>query len=301
MMRHFLVPLAFLLAASAAAQPNPIFEPDDSVDPRQHQQPVFSSRLVLGGGRGLFDHYRALGGNAGFLHITNTLYRGNWQFGFSHTETHVSEPQIFRCDCKPPIYFPTPSPTPDAPQPGPKNALAFSFYQEKDAGPGPPIMLRYRLTYSRQQIDNEIRSVTTEQVVDHRFGHEQSVGLDADTHFELGGHALWGTLTYAQTWSSGTVRDRSQQEFVYTARPPGWAVGRVLMRTTFTVGGVTNRGGTALNVVNPAFEAFWHSHSTKANVRVVWSQSAMRDGSHGWHTRSQIAAFVDRGVVWFLH
>jgi hypothetical protein len=85
---------------------------------------------------------------------------------------------------------------------------------------------------------------------------------------------------------------------LYTARPPGWALGRILARTTLTVGGVTRRGGTALNVVNPAFEAFWHSYPTHINVHLVWSPRLTNDGAVGWRSRNQIAFFVERGYVW---
>src|SRR4051794_38752523 len=100
MMRRLLLPLAFLLASSALAQPRPVYEPDDFVDPRQHDGPVFISRLGLGGADGLIDNYRALGGNVGFLHITNTFYGGHWQVGLNHTETTGDEPRVFRCDCQ---------------------------------------------------------------------------------------------------------------------------------------------------------------------------------------------------------
>jgi hypothetical protein len=306
MNRSFLCATLLLLATAAGAQQSSI-DPDDFVDPRQHERPVFISRLVLGAGRGLIDHYRALGQDVGFVQITNTLYREHWEFGYNHTEVRGNDgpPKVFRCDCKPPIYFPTP-PAPDAapnpPPPGSKNTVLIGFYRETKAGPAaPPIMLRTRLFFSRQHIDTELRSASTEQVIDHRSGHEQSFGVDADTHFQFRGHALWGSVAYARTSSSGTIDDRTQQELTYTWRPPGWAAGLVLMRTTLTVGGVSNRGGTALNVVNPAFEAFWHSDATKANVHLVWSPQTTRDGENGWKTTSQIALYVDRALwVYFF-
>src|SRR5204863_465954 len=83
-------------------------------------------------------------------------------------------------------------------------------------------------------------------------------GGDADTHFTIGGHDVSGSLFYARTSRSGTVDDRNQQELAYTARPPGWAVARILVRPTLTVAAVSSRGATGLNVVNPALELFWH-------------------------------------------
>lgn len=297
MNRWILVTALVLIAASAAAQPRPAYEVDDFVDPRQHDGPVFISRLVLGGARGLVDDYRVAGGNTGFLQVTNTFYGGPWQVGFNHTETTGDTPRVFRCDCRPILYLPTPSPSPAPPPPGPKNAFVLAFYRPTAAGEaGPAAMLHTSLTFSRQRIDTPLRSLTTGEVIDHRSGHEHSVGIDTDTRLALGGHVLWGSVAYTRTWTSGTIDDRMQNELTYTARPTGWEVGRVLMRTTLTVGGVSNRGGTAINVVNPAFEAFWHSHLTKANVHVVWSPQALRDGANGWRTHSQIALLVDRAL-----
>jgi len=48
-------------------------------------------------------------------------------------------------------------------------------------------------------------------------------------------------------------------------------------------------------VINPAFEAFLHDSKTKANVRLIWSPLATRDG-RGWTTQHQIAITVDRAL-----
>ena len=229
------------------------------------------------------------------------------QVDYKHTEPRVDTPPVFRCDCKPPIYFPTPPPpdaTPNPPPPGSKDTVQIGWYQVVVRGDvEPPYTLRHRLTYSRERLSILLRSITTEQVVDRRSGHEQSIGLDMDIPaLPIRGYNIWGSLSYARTWSSGTIQNRSQQEFVYTARPPGWSMGPVLGRATFTIGGVSHRGGTALNVVNPAFEAFWHSDTTRVNVHLAWSPQATRDGQNGWKTRSQIALFVDRALwVYIFH
>lgn len=295
-----LATFALFAAASAAAQQRPIFDVDDFVDPRQHVRPVFISRLTAGAARNFVDDYRPLGKDAGFLSLTNSFFRKNWQFDYKHSEVRGenSAPDPVRCGCNPPLYFPTPPPpgaSPAAPQPGSRDTLQVGFYRMQPVGAADlPIALRTRFTFSRQKLTTHIRSFTTGEIVEQRSGHDQSIGIDADTHFTIRGHDIWGSLLYARTSTSGTLADpRTQQEFAYAARPPGYSLGPVLARATLTVGGVTNRGGTALNVVNPALEAFWHNHATRANVHLVWSPLSMRDGE-GWRTRHQIALFVDR-------
>ena len=53
----------------------------------------------------------------------------------------------------------------------------------------------------------------------------------------------------------------------------------MLTRATLTAGGVSNRGGTALNVVNPALEAFWHSQATRMNLHLIWSLRRKREAT----------------------
>jgi hypothetical protein len=294
---------AFLLAATAAAQPRPIFDSDDFVDPRQHDGPVFLTRAIVGVARNLVDDYRPLGQDAAFLQLANSVYWNRWQFDYKHSEVRGEHdaPPLVRCGCNPPLYFPTPPPpnaTPLPPPPGPRDTVQFGFYRPVPGGPAaPPIMLRTQFTVTRQHLGTEATSFTTGEVVERRSGHEQSFGLDADTHFRIREHDVWGSVAYAYTSRSGTSADRVQQGLTYTARPPGWALGRVLARATLTVGGVSNRGGTAINVVNPAFEAFFHSQATKANLRAIWSPTAWRD-SAGWKTRHQIALLVEYVHLW---
>ena len=306
MIKAFAILLGLLLAASADAQQRPVFDADDFVDPRQHREPVFIPRLTVGAAKNLIDDYRATGQDAGFVFLANSVYWKNWQFDYKHAEVRGKNDSsaVTRCDCKPPLYFPTPPPpdtTPDPPRPGSRDTLQIGFYRRAGGGAGElPVLLRYRLSFSRQHIGTVIRSAETDAVVDRRSGHEQSAGVDADTHFRWRGRDVWGSLLYARTSRSGTVDDRRQQELAYTARPPGWLVGPLLTRATLTVGGVSNRGGTALNVINPALEAFWHSPGTGANVHLVWSPQATRDGAAGWRMRHQLALFVDRPLFVML-
>ena len=292
---------ALLVAATATAQQRSIFDPDDFVNPHQHQGTVFISRLVLGGAMSFIDDYRPLHQDAGFIHIANNVYWKRVQFAYKHSEVRANAPpDVFRCGCDPPIYFSTPPPddaTPAATRPGSKDTVQFGWYHDAGGEPGEPrIMLRYRVTLSQQHLETVIRSGTTRQIVERRSGHDQSIGLDADTHFRLGGHDVWGSLVYARTVRSGTVDDRRQQELTYTSRFPAWTVGPVLVRALFTVGGVTGRGASGLNVVNPALEAFWHDHATQANVHLVWSPQSTCSRAVGWETHHQIAIFVDRAL-----
>jgi hypothetical protein len=299
--RFFFV--AALIATAAVAQQRPIFDPDDFLDPRQYDGIVISSRLVLGAEKNGIDDYRPLRGDAGFVQFGAALYRKGWQFDYKHVEMRGNPPPVTVCDCKPPLYFPTPAPddaTPEAPPLGSRNTLQLGLYLPKDRGPGQlPAMLRYRLSFSLLQTNIPVRSAVTGDIVDHRSSRDQSIGIDADTNFHLGKHEMWGSVAYART-SQHAITTRTQQELTYTARPRGWPVGPVLARATLTVGGVSNRGGTAVNVVNPALEAFWHSHATRVNVHLVWSPQTTRDGESGWRTRNQVAAFVDYGYVWLL-
>jgi hypothetical protein len=48
--------------------------------------------------------------------------------------------------------------------------------------------------------------------------------------------------------------------------------------------------------VSPAFEAFWHEHTTDVNVHLVWNPQSTRSGAEGWTTTHQIALFVDRAL-----
>src|SRR5688572_5129641 len=140
---------ALLLTASAAAQPRPIFDPDDFVDPRQREGPVFVSRLAIGVAWNLIDDYRPVDQNAGFVHVANSFYWSQFEIAYKRTEVRgqdMSAPaRAQRCPerinvspvggCNPnvpPILFPArsaPDATPAAPPPGSKDALQFGWYR----------------------------------------------------------------------------------------------------------------------------------------------------------------------------
>lgn len=293
--------LLLLLAATAAAQQRPIFDPDDFVDPRQQGGGVFISRLVLGGVTNFVDDYRPLHAGGGFLHFTSSVYWHRFQFDYKHSEIRVGPRTIDRqiCNCIPPVYFPTiPFGEPPAapPQSRKETLQVGGYYTRRSGSVGPRMMLRIRLTFSQQPVNTVVRLSDKKTIFQRLHGHDRSFGLDADTYFPIAGHDIFGSLVFARTAGSGTTGNRSQSEFTYTSRFPGiaWVRARVIFRPLLTVGGVSGRGIAGLNVVNPAFEAFWHSSSTEANVHLVWSPQATRSAAKGWETHHQIALFVDR-------
>jgi hypothetical protein len=296
------VALVAIFAGSAAAQQRPIFDPDDAVDPRQHGDAIFISRLVLGGATNLVDDYRPLRNDGGFLLVTNSLYWSHFQLDYKHSKIFDNDDKVElqRCGCQPPIDFPTPlaaGSTPLAPPQSSKETLQFSlYYSVPGRATEPRVMLRVRLTGSRQSMDTVVRSFATQEVVEQRSGQEQSFGINADTYFRVGSHNVWGEVFYARTTQSGTTTNRSQSEVAYMSRFPAVVAGPLLLRAMLTVGAVTGRGAGGLNIVNPAFEAFWHLQASRANLHLVWSPQSTRSGNGGWETHQQIALFVDRAL-----
>ena len=285
-----------VLASSALAQ-GPVFEPDDFVDPEIHEGPLFLSRFVTGVVRNAEDRFRPIHGDVGFVIFTNSLYVDRFQFDYKHREAAGDDPQpLTRCDCPDPVYFPTPPPgdaMPAGPQPGRSDTLQLAFYRTSNA-----ITLRYRLAFTRQQLDTTVTSALTGEVIEQRSGHDQSFTVEADTHFRFLGGDVWGTLYFARASRSGVPDQRAQNEFGYVWRPAGRSVKEVLIRTELTVGGISGRGATGINLVNPYFEALWRHRDTKINFHLVWSPQATRDGD-GWHTNNEIAVFADYTL--FVH
>src|ERR1044072_7227847 len=107
--------LALLTALSATAQPPLIVDPDDFIDPRHHEGPIFISRLVFGAMRSGMDDYRPLRQDAGFLHIANSVYWSRFEAAYKHTEMrgeNANGPVRDQgCLCTPPVFFPA-SPDP---------------------------------------------------------------------------------------------------------------------------------------------------------------------------------------------
>ncbi|HEX3579998.1 MAG TPA: hypothetical protein VHY33_15655 [Thermoanaerobaculia bacterium] len=297
-----IVSFFFVVAAAARAQQRPIFDPDDFVDPRQQGGAIFISRLVAGAGTDLTDDYRPLRNDGGFLLLTNSFYWHQIQLDYKHSKISNNDDKVelMTCGCQQRIFFPTPpsaTATPLAPPQTAKETLQFGlYYSVPGRGTEPPVMLRARLTGNRRSFNTVVRSFPALEVTEHRSGHEQSFGVDADTYFRLGPHDVWGEVFYARTTQSGTTADRSQSEFAYMSRFPAWAVGPLLVRATLTAGSISGRGAHGINLLNPAFEAFWHLPASGANLHLVWSPQSTRSGNGGWETHQQIALFVDRAL-----
>ncbi len=286
--------LLLLMAGSAAAQ-RPIFEPDDFVDPATLDGPLFISRLVAGGVWNQADRYRPIGGDAGLVVLTNSIHFNRLQFDYKHAEfVGVDEaPPLRQCDCPEPVYFPTPPPagaTPAGPSAERSDTLQLAFYRTARER---PVTLRYRLAWTRRELDTTV--ISSQQEPERRSGHDQSFTLDADTHFSILGRDVWGTLYFARAWSSGLpAGNRAQNELGYVYRPPGFAAGPLLVRGKVTVGGITGRDATGLNLVNPYLETIWRHERTKVTVRAIWSEEWTRSGIKGWERNHQVALVLDR-------
>jgi hypothetical protein len=301
MRRAILILATVLVAGFASAQQRLFVDPDDFLNPRQHEGPVFISRLVMGVVKDGVDDFRPLGQDAGVLHIANSFYWSHFQLDYKRTELrgeNASNPAaLTECGCSnEPIYFPTPPPagaTPAPPLPGSKDTLQFAFYRTKDFGEvRPPVALRTRFTLTDQKIDTVIQSPRGDEV-SRMHGSERSLGFDADTHFRLGGHDFFGSLLFAHNRRRGTTDNRSQSEIAYVSRFRVYAAGPILIRPTLTVGGTSGRGARGINVVSPSVELFWHEPRSRANLHLVLSPHAMRSGIGGWEYTNQIALFAD--------
>jgi hypothetical protein len=302
MMRLAFVLLPFLLATAAAAQQQ-IFDADDFVNPDRHDGPVFSSRLIAGAALNFIDDYRPRHHDAGFVQLANSFYWSNFQFDYKRSEIRSGPaPAVQMCPCNAPIFFPTPpsaDSTPAAPPPGGKDTVQVGAYFKVPRPGQTAVTLRARLTFTQQHIDTDVTFPSSADAA-HLSGRERSVGFETDTYLPFG-RGIFGTLQYARTERSGTAGDRKQQEIVYTNRFPVRALWNVaVIRALLTVGAVTDRGGTALNVVNPAVEAFYHHPKTHVSLHLVYNPQATRSGAGGWETHHQIALFADWGKVWFF-
>ncbi len=301
MLRHTALTVVVLLIAPVAMAQGSIGDPDDSVDPRLHDGALFISRVVLGGAIGPAYDYRPLHKDVGFVSLANSFYWRHIQLDYKISDTSGSNNPVSVCGCAGnPIYFPTPpsrDSVPAAPPPGVKETAQFALYHAVDGGPAqPPVMLRYRLSLSWQPIKTDVTSIATGET-SHLSGSERSIGLDADTYFRFRDHDVWGSLIIARTVQTGTTDNRAQNALVYMSRFPGRTIGPIVVRATLTVGGVSGRGASGLNIVNPAFEAFWHNPKTLMNLLLVWSPLAARSGTERWQNFHQIAFFADYAPV----
>ena len=286
MMRRAL--LLLLLAAPAVAQQRPIYDADDFVDPRTRGSVMFVSHLVGGAGANLVDDYRPTQRNGPFFEWANSVYWSSFQVDYKHSRAYTGAPPLQVCACEPPVFFSS-GPSNAAPPSSPKETVQFASYLPGGWG----TMLRYRVTLTNQNIDTTAQypggnsSLTL-------HGHEQTFGLDADTHFRIGQRDVWGSLVFARNTRSGTADNRAQSELAYTSRFGAIDIGAISVMPRLTVGGVSGRGASGVNVVHPQLDFSYYHHGTQANLHLLYSPVTMRSGAKGWETRHQIALFADR-------
>lgn len=61
------------------------------------------------------------------------------------------------------------------------------------------------------------------------------------------------------------------------------------------VGGISNRGGSAVNLFNPSIEFFRPFPRTGANLHVIYSPQWVAGGER-WKTTHQVAVLIDRAL-----
>ena len=160
-------------------------------------------------------------------------------------------------------------------------------------------MLRSRVTYATQPIETELVTVTPNNTTTNQrvSGSERTFALDTDTWFRIAGHDVFGSLAVSETKTTGTLGDRKERALTYTNRFSALSLNKakILIRPTLTVGGITNRGGSAVNLFNPAIEIFRPFPRTGANLHVIYSPQWVAVGER-WKTTHQVAVLIDRAL-----
>jgi hypothetical protein len=309
------VTFALLTALSASAQ-WPIIDPDDFLNPRTTGgRPVLLSRIVVGGASNMSgDGFRPLGKNVGYVHLATSLSWRSLQFAYKRSQMKAEDGDaavwhIIRAQT-PPISYPrgmaqavvgipilqTRNATPKS-----KDTMNTGWYWPVGGGGGGiPIMLRSRVTFATQPIE-------TDTVIDSSFvangttqrlsGRERTFAFDTDTWFRIAGRDVFGSLAVSQTKTTGTLADRKERALTYTNRFPSLSLSRarIVIRPTFTVGAISNRGGSAVNLVNPAIEIFRPFARTGANLHVIYSPQWIASGQQ-WKATHQVAVLIDRAL-----
>jgi hypothetical protein len=284
MTRTAAVLLVVLAAVTASAQ-RPLFDPDDFLDPRDTGgRPVFISRVVIGAASNMSgDGVRPLGENVGYIHLANSFSWRSVQFDYKRSQMN-GEPAVLEYD-REQQFRQTRNATPKS-----RDELQAAWYWPIPAGGGIPVMLRSRVTYATQPIETEFVEGTERFRVSTR---ERTFALDTDTWFRIAGRDVYGSLAISET----KLGDLKERTLAYTNRFPSIPMhrARILIRPTLTVGGITNRGGSALNLLNPAIEIFRPFPGTGANLHVIYSPQWV-SGAEGWRTTHQVAVLIDRAL-----
>jgi hypothetical protein len=292
---------AMSLALTAAAQQHHIFDVNDFVDPRERAGALFISRLIGGVDKSFIDGYRPLRQGVGFLHIANSFYLSRFEFDYKHSETFSKHDpsDLIACACNPIMYFPTPPPrdaTPEPPPGGRQDMLQIGWYQRAPRVDSNAMMWRYRLSWSRQVFTRNVRSAATNDVVKRLSGREKTFGFNVDLSLPFRGREIFSTLSYMRTKQDGPIEHRAQNEWTYTSRFPGVVTKWILFSGRLTVGSISDRAGTAINLVNPKVEASWYHFGTKTTIHLVYSPQFLNSGLEGWRTTHEIALFADRAL-----
>jgi hypothetical protein len=292
MIRAAAVILASLIAVTASAQ-RPLFDPDDFLDQRATGgRPVFISRLVIGGASNMNgDGFRPLGKHVGYVHLANSFYWRTVQFDYKRSQFKAEggEAAVWKFDSKQQSgYRQTRNATPKS-----KDTLHAAWYWPVAGGGGIPVMLRSRVTFTTQPIETVAPFTDAPRL----SGRERTFALDTDTWFRLFGHDVFGSLALSGTKTTGTLGDRDERALIYSNRFPAFSYDRakVLIRPTLTVGGISNRAGSAVNLVSPAIEIFRPFVHTGANLHVIWSPQWAASGDR-WKVTHQVAVLIDRAL-----
>lgn len=313
MIRTAAVLLAFLTALTASAQ-RPFFDPDDFLDQRATDgRPVFISRIVVGAASNMSgDGFRPLGERVGYVHLANSFYWRGMQFDYKRSEIRAEDGEAAEWEFvfegqQEGQYRQTHNATPKS-----KDTLHAAWYWPVAGGEGIPVMLRSRVTFTTQGIDTV--SIITTPVTGHAtFGSGTSVtrtssrvrtfAVDTDTWFRIAGHGVFGSLMVSETKTTGAptnpnkLANRDERALAYTQRFPSVSLdsAKILIRPTLTVGGISNRDSSLVNLVNPAIEIFRPFAHSRANLHVIWSPQWTANGND-WKVKHQVAVLIDSAV-----
>ena len=308
MIRIAIVTVALFTAITASAQ-RPLFDPDDFLDPRETGgRPVLISRIVVGAASNMNgDGFRPLGDDLRYVHLANSFSWKSVQFDYKRSEMRAEDGEAaqwereFQLEGQFVSFRQTRNATPKS-----KDTLNAAWYWPVPGGGGVPIMLRSRVTFSTQKIETFVEGGPIPDT--QTSNRERTFALDTDTWFRIAGHDIFGSLAYSQTKTSGpptnpnTVQSEARSNpdvriLTYTNRFPAFSDDRakIVVRPTLTIGGISDRGGRSLNLVNPAIEIFRPFVSSGANLHVIWSPQWVATGND-WKMTHQVAVLVDRAL-----